>query len=295
MPEAATLPAPVADPAGTGPPPILGPSALGNDLHRLWVLAWTLAVTDFKLKFFGSVLGYLWQLMRPLMLFSVLFVVFSLVLDVTGGLPDYPVALLLGIVLFQFFTEATAASVRAVVYRENLIRKVEFPRLAIPLSTVLTSVFNLGLNLIPVFVFLFAAGVTPRLSWLQLPVILVLFIAFAFGLAMLLSALFVRFRDVEPIWDVVLQALFYATPILYTIQVVIDKAGLDVARLMMLNPLAAVVQQARYALVSPDYLSVGQIFASSALVLVPIGITAFTLVLGWFVFSRAAGRMAEDL
>lgn len=295
MPEATALAAPAAAPAGADPPPILGPSALGTDLHRLWVLAWTLAVTDFKLKFFGSVLGYVWQLMRPLLLFSVLYVVFSLVLDVTGGLPDYPVALLLGIVLFQFFTEATAASVRAVVYRENLIRKVEFPRLAIPLSTVLTSVFNLGLNLIPVLVFLLAAGGTPRVSWLQLPLILLLFVALAFGLAMLLSALFVRFRDVEPIWDVVLQALFYATPILYSIQVVIDKAGLDVARLMMLSPLAAVIQQARHALVSPEYLSVGQIFHSSVWFAVPIVVTGVTLVLGWVVFSRAAGRMAEDL
>lgn len=277
------------------PQPILGPSALGTDLRRLWVLAWTLAVTDFKLKFFGSVLGYLWQLMRPLLLFSVLYVVFSQVLDVTGGLPDYPVALLLGIVLFQFFTEATAASVRAVVYRENLIRKVEFPRMAIPLSTVLTSVFNLGLNLIPVLVFLFFAGGTPRLSWLEVPFILALLIALAFGLSMLLSALFIRFRDVEPIWDVTLQALFYATPILYSIQVVIDKAGITAARIMMLSPLAAVIQQARHALVSPAYLSSGQIFSTALWFLVPVAITAATIVVGWIVFSRAAGRMAEDL
>ncbi len=295
MPEAAAVGAPIGGGSALERRVIHGPTALGTDRRRLLVLAWTLAVTDFKLKFFGSVLGYLWQLMRPLLLFGVLYLVFSQVLDVTAGVPDYPVALLLGIVLFQFFTEATAASVRAVIYRENLIRKVEFPRLAIPLSTVLTSSFNLALNLIPVVVFLFIAGGTPRWTWLELPFILLLLVTFAFGLAMLLSALFVRFRDVEPIWDVVLQALFYATPILYSIQVVIDKAGIGVARLMMLSPLATVIQQARHALVSPAYLSTGQIYGNPAGLLPPVAITVVVLVAGWLVFNGASGRMAEEL
>jgi len=275
--------------------PIPGPTALGGDWGRLWHLTWTLAVTDFRLKFFGSVLGYFWQLGRPLLLFGVVYLVFSKVLGVGSDLPNYPVALLLGIVIFQFFAESTAASVRSVQARENLLRKVNFPRLAIPLSTVLTSSFNLVLNLVPVFFFLLLAGGRPRPSWLELPVVLVLVVAFALGLSMLLSALFVRYRDVEPIWDVVVQAFFYATPILYSIQIVIDKAGIDVARLMMLNPFATVIQQARHAVVSPEYLSAGQIFGTPAGLLAPVGITAATLALGWFVFSRAAPRLAEEL
>jgi len=275
--------------------PIPGPTALGGDWGRLWHLTWTLAVTDFRLKFFGSVLGYFWQLGRPLLLFGVVYLVFSKVLGVGSDLPNYPVALLLGIVIFQFFAESTAASVRAVQARESLIRKVNFPRLAIPLSTVLTSCFNLVLNLIPVFFFLLLAGGRPRLSWLELPVVLVLVIVFALGLSMLLSALFVRYRDVEPIWDVVVQAFFYATPILYSIQIVIDKAGIDVARLMMLNPFATVIQQARHAVVSPEYLSAGQIFGSPIYLLGPIGVAVFTFWLGWIVFQRGAPEMAEEL
>jgi ABC-2 type transport system permease protein len=275
--------------------PIPGPTALGGDWGRLWHLTWTLAVTDFRLKFFGSVLGYFWQLGRPLLLFGVVYLVFSKVLGVGSDLPNYPVALLLGIVIFQFFAESTTASVRAVQARENLIRKVNFPRLAIPLSTVLTASFNLVLNLVPVFFFLLLAGGRPRLTWLELPVILVLVVAFALGLSMLLSALFVRYRDVEPIWDVVVQAFFYATPILYSIQIVIEKAGITVARLMMVNPFATVIQQARHAVVSPAYLSAGQIFATPAGLLAPIGITIATLGLGWFVFRRAAPHLAEEL
>jgi ABC-2 type transport system permease protein len=276
-------------------PPIPGPSALGTDRRRLAHLTWTLAVTDFKLRFFGSVLGYLWQLMRPLMLFGVLYLVFSLFIDATAGLPLFPVALLLGIVLFQFFGEATSNSVRSVLVREGLIRRVEFPRLAIPLATVLTATFNLGLNLIPVFVFLLFSGGTPMLTWLELPFILAMLIALALGLAMMLSALFVRYRDVEPIWDVVMQALFYVTPILYSIQLVIDKAGIDVARIMMLNPFATVVQQARHAVVDEAYVSTGQVMGSVVWVAVRIGLTALTVVIGWFVFQRAAPRLAEEI
>ena len=275
--------------------PIPGPSALGQDWNRLAHLTWTLAVTDFKLRFFGSVFGYLWQLMRPLMLFGVLYLVFSLFIDTTAGLPYFPISLLLGIVLFQFFGEATTNSVRSVLVREGLIRRVEFPRLAIPLAVVLTATFNLCLNLIPVFVFLFISGGTPELTWLELPFILAMLIALALGLAMALSALFVRYRDIEPIWDVVMQALFYITPILYSIQLVIDKSSITVARIMMLNPFATVVQQARHAVVSEKYLSTGQVFGSAVWVLIPIAITAGVVVVGWFVFRRAAPRLAEEI
>ena len=146
-----------ADAAPLGPP-IKGPSALGSDPRRFWHLTRTLAVTDFKLRFFGSALGYLWQLMRPLLLFGVLYVVFTQVVRIGGDVELYPVALLLGIVLFTFFTEATGGALGSLVDREALIRKVEFPRLAVPLAAVLTALFNVALNLIAVFVFLLAAG-----------------------------------------------------------------------------------------------------------------------------------------
>jgi len=274
---------------------IAGPTALGNDWRRLLRLSWTLAVTDFKLKFFGSVLGYVWQLGRPLLLFGVLYLVFAKVLAVGVALPDYPIALLFGIVLFQFFTEATAGAVRAVLSREGLIRRVDFPRLAIPAATVMTSLMNLGLNLIPVFVFLVISGDHFRATWLELPFVIAMLTAFMFGLAMLLSALFIRYRDVEPIWDVILQVLFYATPILYSVQIVIEKAGITTARLMLASPVAAAIQQVRHAAVSPAYLSIGQVYGSPAGILIPVGITVATVLLGWVVFRREAPRMAEDL
>jgi ABC-2 type transport system permease protein len=255
----------------------------------------TMAVTDFKLRFFGSALGYLWQLMRPLMLFGVLYFVFSEFLQFGGDVRFYPQALLLGIVLYSFMSEATSVALRSLVQREPLVRKIDFPRLAVPLASVLTALFNLCLNLIPVFVFLLAAGGKPRWSWLELPVILAFLLVFVLGLAMLLSALFVRYRDVEPIWDVVLQILFYASPIFYTVQTIIDKAGIAWARAIMCNPFATALQQAKHAVIDPSHLSAGQAFGSQAWLAVPAAITIAVFALGLFVFMRDAPRIAEAL
>ncbi len=274
---------------------VSGPTALGDDPRRFWRLAWTIAVTDFKLRFFGSVLGYLWQLMRPLMLFGIIYIVFAEILKVGGDQPFFGVALLLGIVVFQFFTDATAASVRSIVVRESLVRKVDFPRGAIPASAVLQALFNLSLNMIPVFVFLFAAGGSFMWDWYQLPLVFSMLIVFVTGLSLLLSALFVRYRDVEPIWDVVMQALFYGTPILYSISVVIDKVGIEVARIMLINPLAAGIQQLRHAVIDPSYESPGQIFGATYWDLLPLGVSVFTFVLGVLYFKRSAPKIAELL
>ena len=258
-------------------------------------MTWLLAVTDFRLTFFGSALGYLWQLVQPLMLFGVLYAVFSLLLNFNGSERFYAVALLLGIVLFTFVDEATSGAVRSLVARENLVRKVDFPRLAVPMATVLTAFFNLLLNLIPVVVFLLASGGSPHLTWIEVPFLLVALAAFALGFAMLLSALFVRYRDVEPIWGVVMRIMFYATPIFYTVTYVQQKADDAILKLMMCNPFAALLQQMRHALVDPSHPSVSQIMGSPWLVLVPVALTLAVLALGYHVFSRAAPRVAEEL
>jgi ABC-2 type transport system permease protein len=279
------------------PPPgtqIKGPSALGNDPRRLIRLTLVLAVTDFRLRFFGSALGYLWQLMRPLMLFGVLYAVFSTFLKFTGPERYYAVALLLGIVLFSFMAEATGGSVRSLLARESLVRKIDFPRLAVPLATVCTALFNLALNLIPVLVFLLAAGGRPRWSWLEVPVLIALLTLFMVGLAMLLSALFVRYRDVEPIWEVVLQVMFYASPIFYTVDLVAKKSSKAIAEALLCNPFAAILQQFRHAFIDPSHKSPFEVL-HGALVLIPIGTIVIVVVLGAVVFTRAAPRIAEEL
>jgi ABC-2 type transport system permease protein len=268
-----------------------GPSALGEDLRRFVSLTFTLAATDFKLRFFGSALGYLWTLMRPLMLFGVLYFVFTEVVKFGAGVEHYPVYLLTSIVLFTFFSETTSRGVISLVERENLLRKVRFPRLVIPLSVALHSLFNLGLNLVVVFVFVFASGIDPRLSWLELPVLILLLIVLSTGVTMLLSALYVRYRDMQPIWEVLLQVLFYATPVIYVIYTLPS----SIQREAMANPLAALFTQMRHALIDPTAPTAAEAIGGGVRLLIPLGVTLVLFALGAWVFAREAPRIAEDL
>jgi ABC-2 type transport system permease protein len=271
---------------------ITGPSALGGSPRRFVYLAVTLAVTEFKLRFFGSVLGYLWQLVRPLMLFGVLYFVFTEFVKIGGSVPHYPVVLLANVVLYTFFADGTGA-VNSMVDREGLVRKIQFPRMAVPVSVVLTASFNLVLNLLVVLGFALVTGVDPRWSWLEAPVLVALLAVFVVGLAMLLSALYVRFRDVKPIWEVVLQVAFYATPVIYAIETI--DVSEKVREAIMLSPLAAILQQFRHAVIDPGAPSAAAAAGGSGRLLIPAALLFGIAALGYWYFNREAPRMAEDL
>jgi ABC-2 type transport system permease protein len=286
--------------------PISGPRALDDSWSRFWHLSYNIARSEFKLKFFGSALGYLWQVMRPLLLFSVLYVVFVVIFHVDkakGAAAHHYGAQLLGsLVLFTLFGEATASAVRSVVERENLVRKIQFPRLAIPISVVLLALFNLALNLVVVMVFAVAEGVRPMLSWLELPLIIVMLTVLTTGVAMLLSALFVRFRDIQPIWEVFAQVLLYASPVILPAETVRRELALGHGTLRhilyhvyTLNPLVAVFQQFRHAMINRGTLSAGQLMGSWTALLEPLALVAAIFVIGFWVFNRAAVHIAEDL
>jgi ABC-2 type transport system permease protein len=272
---------------------IRGPSALAGGYRRFLVLTRTIALMEFKLRFFGSALGYVWQLMRPLMLFGVLLVIFTQIVPVSKT-DHFPVALLLGVVLYTFFAEATGGAVASVMVRENLVRKIHFPRLVIPMAVVLVACFNLGLNLLVVVIFAIASGLTPSLAWLGLIPLLVLLAIFATGLAMLLSALYVRFRDVAPIWDVVLQITFYGSLILVPYEAVRVKSEFAASALLA-NPLGAIIQESRHLFVDPKYVSAANAMGGVRWLLIPVAFMATTFVLGLWVFNREAPRIAEEL
>ncbi len=276
--------------------PIKGPSALGSNPRRLWHLTWTLARTEFKLAFFGSALGYLWQLMRPLMLFGVMYVLFVFILkEATGHF--YGAYLLMGVVMFTFLSEASGGAVTSLLDRENLVRKIEFPRLAVPLATVLKSLFSLGLNLIVVAIFLFAEGGSLDWTWIELPALVFMLAGFAAGLGMILSVSYVRYRDVRPIWEVVLQMMFYGSPIFYLItKVAKDKIlGIKASYVLMANPFVAILEQAKHAVISPTYPSAFKALGDGPLILIPVGIWLAVIVIGFVVFDRQAPYVAEQL
>jgi ABC-2 type transport system permease protein len=182
-----------------------------------------------------------------------------------------------------------------VLNREALVRKIEFPRLVIPLTVVLVAYFDLLLNFVAVFVFALANGVEPRASWFELPVLLIALGVLATGCGMLVSALYVRYRDVQPIWEVFLQIFFYASPILYPIELVAAKGGEDVQHAMMLNPLAAILQQIRHAVIDPNAMSAAEAAGGWERLLIPAGIIVGVFALGYWVFNREAPRIAEEL
>jgi ABC-2 type transport system permease protein len=269
-----------------------GPSALTGDPSRVVHLTWTLAYLEFRLKFFGSVLGYLWQVARPLLLFGVYYVVFTQFVDLGTDVPFYAPMLLAGIMIYQFFSEATTLAVPSVLSRENLVRKIHFPRIVIPLSVVVTASLNLAVNSVAVAVFMASAGVPVRASWLMIIPVLGLLLLLTTGLAMLLSAWFVRYRDVQPIWDVLTTAAFYATPILYPL----ESVKIEWAReLIMYNPLAVVVQQMRHSVFDPSAASAVEAIGGYAQLCVPVGITIGVFALGFWVFNRTAPGVAENL
>ena len=270
---------------------VRGPSALGGGRKRFWELLWLMAVTEFKRAYFGTVLGYVWSLLRPLILFAVLLFVFTQIFRLGSDVLNYPVLLLFNIVVYSFFQESTTAAVTGVVSQEGIVRKTQFPRLVIPLSIVLTGLMNLGLNMIAVFVFILAYGVDPMWTWLLLPLIILPLTMLTTALAMLLSVLYVRFRDMLIIWTVAATVLFYATPLLYPIEVAPD----GLVGPMLVNPLAVIFEQARHWIIDPSAPNALEAAGSWLRLMPSILIFVGVCVLGWRTFTRQAPRVAEAL
>lgn len=271
---------------------VTGSTAFGGEVRRFAELTVTLAALEFKVRYFGSALGYLWQLVRPLMLFGVLYVVFTEFVRFNEGVEFFPAVLLTSIMLYTFFADATGGAVTAVLDRENLVRKIEFPRVVVPLAVVLTAVFNLATNLVAVTVFVVATGVRPHWTWLLCPLLLIALCAMATGVSMLLSALYVRFRDIKPIWDVILQVLFYGSPILYVIELVPSESA---RQAIMCNPLAALLQQVRHWLIDPSAPSAAEAIGGTGFLLIPVLIAVTVCALGVWYFNREAPGIAEVL
>ncbi len=271
---------------------VRGPSALGGGRRRFLDLLWLMSSTEFKRTYFGTVLGYVWSLIRPLMLFAVLLFVFTKIIRLGSGVNNYAVLLLLNVVLFTFFSEATSAAVGSVVGQEGVVRKTQFPRLVIPLAVVLTAFFNLCLNLLIVFVFILVWGIDPTWSWLLFPVGLAMLFVFTTAVSVLLSVLYVRFRDVMIIWTVLAQVLFYATPVIYPIEIIENETYRDV---IFLNPLAPIFEQIRVWVLDPAAPTATEIAGGWVHLLPAAAIFVFTCVFAVWIFNRDAPRIAEEL
>jgi ABC-2 type transport system permease protein len=270
--------------------PLAGAGA-GERAKRVVSLTWTLAVTDWKLRFYGSVLGYLWTLVRPFAFFGVIYVVFTEIAKLGADIKNYGLYILFGLVLFTFFSEVTGNCLNSLVTRESLLRKMRFPRIVIPLSVAVTALLNLGMTLLAVFLFTVGAGEFPTWSWLELLPLIALLTMLSLGIGMLLSVLFIRYRDVQPIWEVLTQMLFYASPVLYVATMVPE----EYQRPYLANPVAAILTEMRHAVVDPTAPAVATAIGEPVRLLIPLGVVLVFFLLGLYSFHRAAPRIAEEL
>ena len=249
------------------------------------ILLKELTKTDFKLRYQGSVLGYLWALLRPLMMFAILYVVFAKLLRLGGDSPHYPVYLLTGTTLWSFFTECTGQGIQAIVQRGDLLRKISFPKYIVVVSTTFTALINLAINLVVVVIFALINGVEPSLSWLLVPLSILELYALSLGISFLLGAINVKYRDVVSIWDVLIQALFYAVPIIYPIAMVANSSGLA-AKVILLNPIAQAIQDVRYNLITTETITTWSYLENPVLKVLPIILVVVLLTVAALYFRR---------
>ena len=276
--------------SGLTRPTTYKPSAFGDDRRRFAHITATLAKNQFKLHYRGSVLGFLWSVMQPLLLFAVIYAVFSGIVGI-GGIEGYPLYVLSATVLWTYFSETTIGGVTSVVRGERLLRKMRFPPLALPLSVSLKAFFNLGMNSLVVVGFAVATGVLPRLSWLEMPLLAALLVAFTTGVTLLLSSLYVRYRDTAQIWSVVQRALFFGTPIFY----VATQYPESIREVAAMTPLVMIFSETRHAFIDPGAPSAAALAGGTLWLLVPVAISAAILGLGLLAYKRDALRIAERL
>lgn len=257
-----------------------------------WVLLKQLVKTDFKLRYQGSVLGYAWSLLRPLLIFLILYIVFAKFLRFGDAIPNFPIYLLLGIVIWTFFADMTNQAVNSIVGRGDVIRKMKIPRWIIPISNSVSALINLGLNLLVVGVFILVSNTDLLLTSLWLPVILLEVYILSLGLSFLLSALFVKYRDISYIWEVVIQAGFYATPIIYPLTLITNETF---QKILLISPMAQTIQDARFAVVTHETLTIHNVYEGGLIRIIPIVICFFFLIVGVWYFRKEAKNFAENI
>lgn len=265
-----------------------------------WILLKELVKTDFKLRYQGSMLGMAWSVLRPLMLFAVMYVVFVRFLRFGAGIPHFAVSLLLAQTLWSFFQEATSQGMRAIVDRGDLLRKINFPKYIVVISSTVSAFINLLISLVVVLVFMIINGVEFRWTVILFPLLIIELYVFALAIAFLLSTLYVKFRDIGHIWDVIMQIWFYLTPIIYPLSQIINMGGygLLVAKaLLVLNPVAQVIQDARYVMVTTQTETIWNTIGTGfpLLRIIPMVIIVVLFAIGVVVFRKNSRKFAEEL
>ena len=261
-----------------------------------WTVLRGLVKTDFKLRYQGSFLGVAWSVLKPLMLFCVMYVVFAKFLRMSDGTATYPVVLLLGISSWQFVTESTNVGLRSVVDRGDLLRKIHFPNYIVVVSATMGALISYGINLVVVLIFAIFSRVNFTWRVLILPINVAQLYAVTLALTLLMATMYVYFRDIAHIWEVLQQLIFYGMPIIYPLKYVTDRGGMYaiLARLELLNPFAQTIQDIRHNFIAPETQpTIWTEFNNWGIRLIPYVITGLLLWLSIYLFRRNSRKFAE--
>lgn len=251
--------------------------------------------TDFKLRYQGSFIGHLWSILKPMMLFTIMYLVFIRFLRIDDGTPHTAIGVLFAMVTWNFFAEATNMGMLSIVSRGDLLRKLNFSKEIIVISSVASAGINYSINLLVVFAFALINGISLSLNFLILIPLFLELVLLASGIAFILSSLFVRYRDIGPIWEVVMQAGMYGTPIIYSITYILQKGQNSVAKVLMLNPLAQIVQDIRHFIVYDGNIRGWDLINNKALAAFPYILPIFIFMIGLVIFKKNAKYFAEIL
>jgi ABC-2 type transport system permease protein len=258
-------------------------------LHHLRILR-VIAGSEYKLKYAESALGYVWSIAKPLAMFAVLYTVFGKFFKLNSGFAHYPLYLLTGLVVWVFFVDATGLAMTSLVARASLLRKLAFPYLVIPISVTLSAAMTFGVNLLVVAVFVAANHIEPSLSWLWIPLLLIEMLVFTLAVGLVLATAFVRLRDVTQLWELIIQLLFFGTPIMYPVGFLPPWAK----PIAFVSPVVQVMQDLRSLIVGgPQAITAADVYGTAWGYAIPLGFCVFVLGLGLWVFRRESPWFAE--
>jgi len=266
-----------------------------------WILLKALVKTDFKLRYQGSLIGHLWSILKPLMQFTVMYIVFIQFLKFGKEVPNFAVALLLGMVIWGFFAEATSTSLTSIVMRGDLLRKVSFPKEIIVLSVTVNAFINFLINLVVVLFFSLINHVEVSNYVFLAPLYIFPLFAFSLGVSFILATIFVYFRDIGPLWEVVMQAGLYMTPIIYPVSQItgtdilssLHVSDKEIISVMFMNPLATIIQDLRHILINPANQTIGEFINHSWIISIPYILPFVVLIIGYIIFKKHAKKFAE--
>jgi ABC-2 type transport system permease protein len=252
----------------------------------------TLVGVEFKLEYSGSALSYLWSLLKPLALFLILYMIFGRLLKLGAGFQHFPLYLLIGLVLWTFFSTATTRAMSSIVAHTALLRRLAFPPLIIPVTTSLSAGITFLISLVPIAVLVAWNRIVPHPDWLLIPLLVLELYALTLAVSLVLATLFVRFRDTGQVWEIGSQLLFYVTPIIYPLELLPAWAQ----RIVFLNPFTQLMQDVRALILYQDrgrVVTAPDVYGGASGRLLPLAVCALLLLVGLVLFKREEIFFAE--